>query len=117
MAGAQVMHLRPGDGSNDGIPPPTDVRWWLHEDDDKAAQAMVAVVEVMDTIMSTQLSLDDKNLRLYGSQQHLGIGTGKYWQTTALETNRDERLRLNICRSCVDTVTAKVGKIRPRPMF
>ncbi len=60
------------------------------------------------------------NLRQYGGTKARAI---RPWQNPALLNpleglgGNTDRLRLNVVKAAIDTITAKVGKMRPRPTF
>jgi hypothetical protein len=61
-----------------------------------------------------------RNLRLYGGTKARTI---RPWENPSTNPAPDvlggnaDKLRLNVIRAAVDTITAKVGKLRPRPTF
>src|SRR5574343_1361833 len=57
-----------------------------------------------------------RNMRLYGNLNVMGLSANTYSQNAAVNPPYD-RLSLNIIQSMCDTVTQKIAKNRPRPMF
>lgn len=54
--------------------------------------------------------------RLYGNRDLAGLGLGQYTKTISPEGYKN-RVAMNVVKACVDTVTAKIAKNRPRPMY
>lgn len=57
-----------------------------------------------------------KHMRLYGNSEFVGLNAYNYARTES-SYNIQNRVTLNIVQSMVDTVTSKIGKLKPRPMF
>lgn len=91
------------------------MRWW-------AADQNNCHKELFDAARSLHLNSRerlDKNmrcLRLYGNVDLIGIGPGSYTQsvTPALPENR---IKLNIVSSMVDTSGARISKMKPKVQF
>lgn len=91
-------------------------RWWAIEDDEEAARSLIATADAQRSNYASQQMIDAQHWRLYGGgSQYSSIA--KPGRDAAFLSLRDDKLRLNVCKSCVDTATAKVAKTRPRPMF
>lgn len=56
-----------------------------------------------------------KYARLYANSELLGFYGTQYHRNASNRTT--DRLTLNVCKSCVDTSSAKIAKNKPRPLF
>jgi len=90
-------------------------KWWSL-DKKTAHESIFSVVKNMDTAQSwlNQEYLDFA--RLYGNADIIGLTSATYYKMTP-EFNSTKRLTLNVIKSAIDTVNAKISKNRPRPMF
>lgn len=52
--------------------------------------------------------------RLYGNFESAGMGAGSYTQANF---GRNNRLTVNVIKSCADTIVARIGKTLPKPTF
>ena len=91
-------------------------KWWELEGNDVAD----SIANILVTLKDNQNKLEAQrhasaklygNIPLYGT---LGITSGK--GTATMPVVRD-RLTYNVVQSCVDTVTAKIAKNKPKPLF
>jgi hypothetical protein len=85
-----------------------DLRWWREEDDlDCLLSSLWAAYDRVCRLESDRIQRHRRFRGMYGSRKFMidaaafGVGTG--------------RIHLNGVRACVDKVTAKIGKQRPRP--
>lgn len=96
------------------------VQWWRGDKGERAA----SLLGVANTLMNQDRLRTDRYERyykLYGGTRLVGI---RPWEDPGILTmgavpNRaiQDALRLNVCKAAVDTITSKVGKLRPRPTF
>lgn len=92
-------------------------RWWVRDsaDDTDAARRMWAVYERAKIAAQSRISMLASHTMLYGNRAINGFAPGQY---DARPADVDEDvLKYNLIRSVIDTVVAKVGKQRPRPIF
>ncbi len=91
-------------------------KWWELKEADQAD----SIANILVTLKDTQNKLEGQrhassklygNIPLYGT---LGLTSGK--GASVMPVVRD-RLTYNIVQSCVDTVTAKIAKNKPKPLF
>jgi len=88
--------------------------WWNSKEPHELIQGLV------DHIQSNQEHREFSNLRhmrLYGNQNITGFNTQHYAREERTLGVQKERVRLNVVQSMVDTITAKIAKNRPKPMF
>jgi hypothetical protein len=94
----------------------TDKQWWKADLADRAG-AITAVV--------TQISDDDKlrqnqnmiSMRLYGNMNLVGANGFGSARFPSAPLSQKDRLTYNVVQSAGDTVTAKIAKNKPKPMF
>lgn len=87
-------------------------KWW-GQDDEHIYQSVFAVVGKIET---AQAYLDTHNRRyasLYQNVDLIGFG----FSSRQLPSIQQNRVTLNVVKSCVDTATAKIAKNKPRPLF
>ena len=93
---------------------------WYAAPKKEVANALDATAQHLWTIDTVRLSRIERYFRLYGGSRALVM---RPWEvpsdTYAMVGNRaiEDALRLNVVKSAVDTITSKVGKLRPRPTF
>lgn len=90
-------------------------RWWNipHEE---IYTHIFGTVEMLETRQTYRSLANIKHSRLYSNLEILGVYTGIY-TAPVNDYILPNRLSLNVVKSCVDTVTSKIGKARPRPIF
>jgi len=88
--------------------------WWDNKED-----VHKDITKYVSHIIDKQSNYSTDNLkylRLYGNYQSVGLGAKDY-STDSSAGSSDNRVTLNIVASMVDTVSSKITKNRPRPMF
>lgn len=91
-------------------------RWWAVSKKERA-KAVYAVVQNLaryDSIRQTQYELSAK---LYGNTQLLGVTGLTTGKQASQQATIKERLTYNIVQSAIDTVTSKICKNKPKPLF
>jgi hypothetical protein len=91
-----------------------DQFWWLSKKDE-TAQILQGYVR---RLLSDQRYRADDNLRhmrLYGNQDTLGFNLYQYSRVS--DTNKMNRVTLNVIQSMADTVKSKITKNQPAPMY
>lgn len=95
---------------------PNANRWWQTSKSERA-QAVTAIVKAIseyDTKRQTQYQI---STRLYGNSNLTGVSGISYSKVQAMQNSKTDRLTYNICQSAVDTITSKIAKNKPKPMF
>lgn len=95
---------------------PFQSRWWLTNKTERA-QAITAVVKAIaenDTKRQTQYQISG---RLYGNSSLMGINGVSFSKQQSVTASPKDKLTYNVCQSVVDTITAKMAKNKPKPMF
>lgn len=89
-------------------------RWHLADERDVHAKVF-SVVRAIESAQTWRQAARLKHVRLYGNREIAGLSASKFSQTTT--RRREDRLTLNVCKSCVDTAASKIAKNKPKPMF
>jgi hypothetical protein len=90
--------------------------YWWEEEENKAHESIFSVVKFLKTNQSGIYENHVRNQRLYGNLNVLGMASQSYSQGMIGNQSLD-RVGLNIVQSMCDTVTQKIAKNKPRPMF
>jgi hypothetical protein len=88
-------------------------KWWLSKDD--ASRNLFAVVRYIEQNQEYRSKDNLLYARLYSNTELLGLSTSTYSRSnSSLPQNR---LTLNVIKSCIDTASAKISQNKPRPRF
>ena len=90
-------------------------RWWLAKED----QAHEDIHSVVSAITENQRYNHTNNLRfyrLYANKEVSGFSNSAY-SRTAVTDQVQNRVTYNVVKSCIDSITNKIAKNRPRPRF
>lgn len=94
-----------------------DTSWWA-QPTELVHESVMVNAKHLENLDGDRIARYEKYLRLYGGTKRLGV---RPWEIAgpALESfsTTVDKLRLNVVKAAIDTVTAKVGKLRPRPTF
>lgn len=93
---------------------------WFDKDSETQYQNIFAVVNRIDTTQSYRRTMNLRNARLYSNLEVLGMtvyNTGAVSTATANGDLDPNRVTYNLVKSCVDTVSSKIAKNRPKPQF
>lgn len=102
-----------GQGKTEG---PIDKRWWLLPKSE-LPQALAMIVQTIaqaDSKRNTQYQI---STRLYGNTNLMGTNGLSFSKIQSVQNALKDRLSYNIVQSGIDTVTSKMAKNKPRPMF
>ncbi len=94
--------------------------WWTIRDEDERVSALISSVRTVKDVEQWRQDRNLVNLRLYAGRAFAGlVPTGNsmpYTRDVALYSFDDERIRLNVIQSIIDTLASKIGKDKPLPM-
>lgn len=100
--------------------PQTQTAWWL-TDDDESGDAAISAVQSLRTRDANRPARLALHARLYAGRHALSVLPGNdltgYYGTPFGVDWDDDRIRFNVVQSVIDTLTARVGKVRPLPTF
>lgn len=91
-------------------------KWWAVKKEDRARH----IFGVAEKIWEYQKYREFQNLRyarLYHNMDLVSLRAGMFAKTAASDNRLGNRVTLNVIKSCVDTVSSKIAKNKPRPMF
>jgi len=96
-------------------------QWWDEDlSEQERAQYLFALIKTLDT---TQMGIQQQNLRsmrLYNNQEVTGLSIANYVLSATpgnIGVARQNRLTLNVIKSCIDTLVSKLAKDRIAPTF
>jgi hypothetical protein len=55
--------------------------------------------------------------RLYGNSNLMGLNGLSYSKIASVQNTLKDRISYNVVQSCIDTVTSKISKSKPKPLF
>lgn len=87
-------------------------RWWKMKPGNERARAIIAAVDAIEREQTSRRSLDMMHLQMYGAGNASGQGLGV---TAKWRAAQKVTLRLNLAQMIVDSMQAKIAKLRPRP--
>lgn len=93
-----------------------DKRWWLLKKEE-LPQALAAIVHTLGQADSKRQTQYQISTRLYGNTNLMGSNGLSFSKITSVQNALKDRLSYNIVQSGIDTITAKMAKNKPRPMF
>jgi hypothetical protein len=96
-----------------------DLRWWLEEEPEKGRkrmshQTIFAIVNQLKETQSYRTDRDLIHMCLYGSDLVQGFGITSYTMNAAYSA---APLSVNIVRSVIDTLLAKIIRSKPKPYW
>lgn len=108
----QFIHGKSQETETAGISP----RWWMLKGD-KAAASVISVVTSLYQNQQLRLSQMKNEARLYGNLTTLGPLATLLGNMARLRPAAPGRSTYNVIQSVTDTVTAKIAKSKPEPLF
>jgi hypothetical protein len=90
--------------------------WWLGDKKDRA-NAIANVVQQLIQYDSHRAKQYSTSVKLYGNIDMLGMSGFAYTKTSSSQNASRDKLTYNVVQSCIDTVTAKIGKNTPKAQF
>lgn len=89
--------------------------WWAFEKGE-AHKSVFRVIQAIKQVQSYRFMQFLRFARLYSNMEMMGFPFGTY-SRTLLDMSPENRVTLNVVKSCVDTVSSKIAKNKPRPLF
>lgn len=87
-------------------------RWW-NDDEQDMFNSITAVTTAIQESQTYKEAQNLKYVRLYANQEIMGFGVGLY-DRSASNSPITNRVSYNVIKSCIDTASAKIAKMRPR---
>ena len=92
----------------------TNFKWWKEKT--SVHQSVFGLLNYIEKNQSYRSVLNLRFARLYSNMEMLGLSSGTYART-ATNNFSQNRLTLNVVKSCVDSASAKIAKNKPKPLF
>lgn len=104
---------------NSQASPTYDAKWYEIPDDqdEQLASATFGVVKYLQSNQSLRMTNLLTSTRLYGNMSLMGMNGLTYSKLASVTSSNSSRLTYNVVQSSIDTVTAKIAKNKPRPLF
>lgn len=91
-------------------------KWWL-SDADEMAQCIATIVKQISEYDSRRQTQYQISTRLYGNMNLMGLNGLSYSKIASVQNSQKDRVSYNVVQSAIDTVTAKIAKNKPKPLF
>ena len=115
MAKNDVLSFSNGGASL--VPPGAmDRRWWLSPPKERP-HAITSVVKSLASFDSRRQTQYQISTRLYGNVNLMGLSGLSMNKIASVQHSVKDRISYNVIQSCTDTITAKMAKNKPVPMF
>lgn len=95
---------------------PRLINWWDTEDSDQMARDIYCTISYLEKEQISRRARNIQCLRLYGNMDYAGLGPYQYARANS-EQLPENRVKVNIIASMVDTVSAKISKMKPKVTF
>jgi len=92
-------------------------RWWLSDRQKDLARSITGVVSQLveyDAKRQTQYQISS---RLYANTTIMGSNGLSYSKIASTASAQRDRVSFNVVQSVIDTITAKIAKNKPKPLF
>jgi hypothetical protein len=94
----------------------SDKAWWACDKSERH-QAVAKIVKALSQYDSKRETQYQISTRLYGNTNIMGLNGLSYAKITSVQNALKDRITYNVVQSAIDTVTAKIAKNKPRPLF
>jgi hypothetical protein len=91
-------------------------QWWKAPKSERA-QAVASTVKSIAEYDSKRQTQYQISARLYGNSDLMGLNGISFSKVQSVQGAVKDRLTYNVCQSVVDTITSKIAKNKPKPMF
>ena len=89
-------------------------KWWSDKEDRILANSLITVAKAIDDRQKTRSMKNLRNARLYSNME---LSTLSAYSTMPKASMSRNKIKLNVCKSAVNTLAAKIAKNKPRPLF
>lgn len=103
-------------GPSQTVVNPNAKAWWKAKKDERAASVAATVKFIADADSKRQTQYQISS-RLYGNANLMGLNGISFSKVQSVQSGLKDRLTYNVCQSVVDTITSKISKNKPKPMF
>lgn len=91
--------------------------WWKSSTNLELAQSIENIVTTIATFDSRRQTQYQTSTRLYGNSDIMGLNGLSYSSKVNNQGALTQRISYNVIQSATDTITAKIAKNRPKPLF
>jgi len=91
-----------------------DQKFWWDSEEDNPQELIYSLLESLKDRVETRADHDVLHLSLFENYYNNALNPAGYKTGTLFD---DDRVTFNVIASCCNTVTAKIAKARPRPIF
>jgi hypothetical protein len=105
-----------GPPSDPASPTSETLQWWKLKGED-AASSITAILRYLADNQSARLGQQVVSVRLYGNLSMTGVNGLALSRSPVSQPAVRDRITYNVIASCIDTITAKIGKNKPKPLF
>ena len=88
---------------------------WYDSDKGKINETLIPLVKYLRQNQSFRHTENLRNVRLYGNLDVLGLSSIQYKRPSP--SNAQNRVTLNVIKSCIDTAQSKIAKNKVKPTF
>lgn len=106
-----------GPGSSGDVGTNFNRFWWKSSTNLELAQSIENIVTTINSFDSKRQTQYQISTRLYGNADLMGVNGFAYTRVPANTPGLRDRISYNVVQSAIDTVTAKIAKNRPKPLF
>lgn len=90
-------------------------KWWGVEE--RIHEHVWPLYEQMKKQQSFRSSMNLKFARLYENMELVGLKAGQHSRVTDPKMFMTNRVTYNVIKSCIDSATSKISKMKPRPVY
>lgn len=106
-------NFTPNGAPSDAAP---NSRWWLSDKKDLAGE-ITKVITTLASYDSRRQTQYQVSTRLYGNMNLMGLNGLSYARVQTQQNTMRDRITYNVVQSTIDTITAKMAKNKPEPLF
>jgi len=104
------------DGPATQGPISADRRWWTLDNPDVPG-AITGIINFLNQHQGARITQNLMSARLYGNLSVMGLNGLTYSKIASVQNALKDRISYDVCQSAVDTITSKIAKNKPRPIF
>lgn len=104
------------DGTAQSGPISHDRKWWTL-DKSEIPSAINGVTTFLAQHQSRRQTQNLLSARLYGNLSVMGLNGLTYSKIASVQNSMKDRISYNLIQSVIDTLTAKIAKNKPKPLF
>jgi hypothetical protein len=98
-------------------PENNDRRWWKLKNGEEVSSSITGLLQFLRSHQSDRQTQILISARLYGNLSLMGLNGLTYSKVAAAKSAIKDRITYNVCQSAVDTITSKIAKNKPKPLF